>query len=237
MKRLGTCGHDVAIHSSDRREKTAMDNEKKPIKIMLGVMSAIATVSAVSNLVARLFRQDLVLVLAIVVPLGGFGLLLWHVLQSGWIDSRNLAVLGTVFLASIVLAVVSWVSLSNVKVRPVYIEIVEPKDATLVREHRYLVKGTVGDSNAKVSVVVRPLEPLDYWVQDPPTIDANGNWQVNAYFGERNVGRGEKYEIIALATYENFLVTWITGNCLAIGKRQALPSSTNRSNIVTVTRE
>ncbi len=85
-------------------------------------------------------------------------------------------------------------------------------------------------------MIVRPLIPLDYWIQEPPTIDANGNWQANVHIGEMNEGSGGKYEILALATHENFLVTWVTGNSLPIGKRQDLPNSTNRSNIVTVTR-
>jgi hypothetical protein len=203
-------------------------------RLILVGMSAIANVCALVAFAAQLLRQDLWLVLAIVLVLGGFGLLLWK--THSWIGSQKLSAIIFIFLASIVFAVVSLVLLSNVKVKPVHIAVVEPKDNAQIEGYRYLIKGTVGDSNARVSVIVRPLTPLDYWVQEPPTIDASGNWQVNAHFGETTVGIGEQYEIIALATNENFIVTWVTGNSLPIGMRQDLPSSTNRSNVVTVTR-
>jgi len=203
-------------------------------KLILAGMGAIADACALCSVAAQLLRQDLLLVLVIMIVLGGFGLLLWKI--HSWIGRQRLAVIIIFCLASIVLAVVSLVLLSNVQVKPVYIAVTEPKDGAQVEGHRYVIKGTVGDSKAKVSVVVRPLIPLDYWVQEPPTVDASGTWQVNAHFGEGNVGIGEKYEIIALATNENFIVTWVTGNSLPVGMRQNLPSSTNRSNIVTVTR-
>ncbi|HEX8493602.1 MAG TPA: hypothetical protein VF658_12215 [Pyrinomonadaceae bacterium] len=213
-----------------------MTNETNPLKVVLSVMAAIASVGAVSNLIAQFLRQDLFFVLAIVLLLGGFGLLLWKGLQSGWIVRQKLITLGLFLLVTMAAAVMSWVWLSNVKVRPVTIEIIEPVNAAQIEGNRYLVKGKVNDPDAKISVVVRPLEPLDYWVQETPTIDSGGNWQVNAHFSERNVGIGERYEVFALATRENFLVTWLTGNSLPVGKRQDLPSNTNRSNVITVTR-
>lgn len=203
-------------------------------KLILVSIGAIADACALCAVAAQLLQQDLLLVLIIVLVLGAFGLLLWR--AHSWIGRQKLAAIIIFCLASIVLAVVSLVLLSNVKVKPVQIGVVEPKDGAQIEGYCYLVKGTVGDSNARVSVVIRPLTPLDYWVQEPPTIDASRNWQVNAQFGETTVGVGEKYEIIALATNENFIVTWMTGNSLPIGMRQDLPSSTNRSNVVTVTR-
>lgn len=213
-----------------------MTNSTNSLNRILVCLATIADVSGVCALSAQLFRKDLFLVLTTVSVLIVFGLLLWKIFENGWVDRRNITVPLIIFLASIMFAVMSWVWLSNVRVNPVNIAIIEPKDMTQIEGNRYLVKGTMSDSNAKVFVVVRPLESSDYWVQDPPTIDGNGNWQVNAYFGERNAVIGEKHEIIALATQENFLVTWLTGNYLSIGKRQDLPSNTNRSNIVNVSR-
>jgi hypothetical protein len=203
-------------------------------KFMLGIMSAIASACTLISFAAQLFRQDLLLLFVIVIVLGGFGSLLWRL--RSWLARMKLAAIIIFCLLSIVLAIVSLVLLSNVRVRPVYITVVEPKDGTQIDGYRSLIKGTVGDSNARVSVVVRPLIPQDYWVQEPPTVDASGNWQVNGHFGESNVGVGEKYEIVSLATNENLIVTWVTGNSLTVGMRQTLPINTNRSNIVTVTR-
>lgn len=203
-------------------------------KFILAITSAIASACSLISFAAQLFRQDLLLVFVIVIVLGGFGSLLWRL--RSWLGRLKLGAIIIFCLVSIVLAIVSLVLLANARVRPVHIAVVEPKDGAQIEGYRYLIKGTVGDSNAKISVVVRPLVPQDYWVQAPPTVDVSGNWQVNANFGESNVGVGERYEIVSLATNENFIVTWLTGNSLTVGMTQTLPINTNRSNIVTVTR-
>jgi len=185
-------------------------------------------------LAAQLFRQDLWIVLTIVFVSAVFALLLWK--THRWIARQKLVLVLVFCGACVAFAVICLISLSKVRVRPVNVAIVEPKDGAQVEGFRSLVKGSVNDANARVSVVVRPLTPTDYWIQEPPTMDTNGNWQINAHLGENNVGVGEKYEIIALATNENFIVTWVTGNSLGAGKSEELPGNTNRSNIVTVTK-
>jgi len=213
-----------------------MASEPNLLKRTLVFIGAVADISAVCSIAALFLRQDPLLVLVIAIALVAGGLLLRSGFQRRSIDRQKLPIIGFFFLASLFLVVISWVLLSNVKLAPVHIEIVEPKDGVRIDGDRYLVKGMVGDSSAKVVLVIRPLVPLDYSVQEPPTIDANGYWQANAHFGERAVGIGEGYEIIALATHENFLVTWVTGNSPSIGKREDLPTKSNRSNVVTVTR-
>jgi uncharacterized membrane protein len=213
-----------------------MISEPNLFKRILLVISIIADGSAVCFLAAQVFRQDLLLLLTIIIILIIVGGLLWRMFRRGWIDRQNLVFIGGFFLASMIFAVVCFIYLSNVRVTPIQITISEPGNDAKVEGHRYLVKGTISDQNSVSYVVVRSLESSDYWVQDPPTIDSNNNWQVNTYFGERNVGNNERYEIIALATHENFLVTWLTGNYLSTGKRRDLPNNTNRSNVVTVTR-
>ncbi len=202
------------------------------------VVSAIADVSAVSALVAQFVRQDQYLVLVIVAVAVIAILVLGWLIQRRWIDRQNLIVLGVLCVTSIVIAIVFWASLSSVKVTPIQVEILAPQDGVRIDSYRYLVKGTVSDPNARVYVVVRPLRPQDYWIQEQPTVDAKGNWQANAYFGEPppGPGAGEDYEIIALATNENSVVTCMTGNCLQVGKTKDIPRNTNRSNLVTVTR-
>jgi len=215
---------------------TTTTTEPNMLNRTLAVIAAVADVSAVSALIAQFLRQDTVLVLAIVAVSVILILILSWLIQRGWIDRSSIVILGILCLASIIIAAVFWASLASVKVTPIQIKIDAPQEGEKIDGYRYVVKGTVNDPNAGVYVVVRPLEPLDYWVQERPTVDATGNWQVNAYFGERSAGVGEGYEVIALATRENFLVTLVTGNFLRVGKTNSIPDNTNRSNLATVTR-
>lgn len=201
---------------------------------ILAIIGTIADVCGLCSVAAQLFRQDLWLTLTIVFVMVSFILLLWRAYT--WIARQKFLLIISFLVASVIFAVISVVSLSKVRIKPVNVSIVEPKDGAQVEGYRCLVKGSVNDSDARVSVVVRPLTPTDYWVQEVPTKDANGNWQINAHLGENNVGDNEGYEISALATNENFIVTWVTGNSLSAGKHEDLPGNTNRSNIVTVTR-
>jgi len=211
-------------------------NESKLLHRTLAIVAAIADVTALCILAAQFLRQDIFLVLAIVGILMAGTLTFNWLFQHKFFDCQNLFVLGAICISSIILAIFFWASLRSIKVSPIHLTIDEPKDASEIEEYRYLVKGTVSDVNSKVYVVVRPFETLDYWVQEPPTVDAYGNWQVYAYFGEKGIGIGDKYEVIALATDENFLVTRASGNYLQLGKTNSIPTNTNRSNFVTVTR-
>jgi hypothetical protein len=213
-----------------------MTNGPNLLNRTLAVIAAIADLSAVSALAAQFLRQDMFLILVIMVIAMGVVLVLNWLFRCGVIDRQNLVLLSVICLVSMVIAVVFWASLVSVKVKPIQLAIAAPQDGLKIDGYRYLVKGAASDSNARVYVLVRPLETLDYWVQEQPTIDATGNWQVNAYLGEKKTGIGQDYEIMALATNENWLVTLMTGNLLQVGKTKSIPSNTSRSNLATVTR-
>lgn len=140
-------------------------------------------------------------------------------------------------LIGIILTIGVGYFLANTPVKPIHVEISESKIDTATTSDSCLVSGTVSDPNARVYVVIRPFMTKDYWVQEPATVDGTGNWQLNAHCGEAIVGAGESFEIIALATHENFIVTWLTGNWLTPGNSiKELPINSNRSNIVNVKR-
>ena len=126
--------------------------------------------------------------------------------------------------------------LSNMELEPVDITIIDPQNGKNVTME-YLVRGMASDSEARVYVLVHPLSTREIWVQTQPIVSPDGSWQVICCFGTETLGIGDQYEVIALATKENFLVNLFTGNCLRAGQKlKRLPQETNISNVVTVIR-
>src|SRR5438128_2749139 len=62
------------------------------------------------------------------------------------------------------------------------IQITLPSDRAQVPV-RAMIEGIVGDPNAKVWVIVHPMETSDYWVQPSTTVKEDGTWRVQVYFG------------------------------------------------------
>lgn len=92
-----------------------------------------------------------------------------------------------------------------------------------------LVRGTVSDPKLNVYVLIHPLTTNLWWVQNIPTVGPDGKWQSFCYFGTENLGIGEPYEIIAVATFKKKL--YKPGDTLEI-----VPLDLLRSRIVTVRR-
>jgi hypothetical protein len=224
--------------TATQQTRPAGNTQRDPLKILIAWLSVIADLGAVSAIVALWIRKDFNLIFVIAVISLGSVVLLTRLIQSGWVDRQHLAVLFTFLLISITFVVTGWLWLTNRPVQPIQIEIIKPKTATVAEGYRALVQGHVSDPHANVRVLVHPLVVAEMWVQDSPVVDSAGNWQVNAYFGEPGKGIGENFEIIALATNENFLVTWVTGNALPLGQidSASIPRNTNPSNTVTITR-
>ena len=207
-------------------------------KRLLAVIGAIADTSAVSALAARGISQDIPLILVIVLTGVVLAALLDWLMRKGWIDPRNFASLGLFCLISVAFALSSWAWLANTEIKPIHIEILDPQNGMEIRGFRYQVQGQVSEPNARVYVLVHPTAWADIWVQDTPLVDSSGDWRVNGYFGTPGEGIAQDFEILAIATSENFLVTWATGNRLRLGPIDSdrVPQNTNRSNIVTITR-
>ena len=108
------------------------------------------------------------------------------------------------------------------------LEITSPTDGATVTT-RELVGGTVSDSKLNVYVLIHPLTTNLWWVQNMPTVGPDGKWQSFCYFGTENLGIGEPYEIIAVATSKKKL--YQPGDTLEI-----VPLDLLRSRIVTVRR-
>jgi hypothetical protein len=205
---------------------------------LLIVIAVIADVSAVSALVAKSINQN-TLLLGVIILVGILlATLVDRLVRRKLVDPRNITVIILFCMGSIVFALFSWVWLSNTEVEPIQIEITDPTNGMEIEGFRHQVQGTVSDPNARVYVLVHPTAWSDIWVQDPPLVDSAGNWRVNAHIGTAGEGIAQDFEILAIASNENFLVTLATGNWLRVGPTgsDSIPQNTNRSNIVTITR-
>ena len=65
---------------------------------------------------------------------------------------------------------------------------------------RTMVRGTISNPNLQVFVLIHPMATDKFWIQPIPTVSSNGKWEAYCYFGEPNIGIGEPFEIIAIAS-------------------------------------
>lgn len=109
------------------------------------------------------------------------------------------------------------------------ISITEPKDGDSVPERPY-VKGTVTDPNAKVWVIVHPMEVSDYWVQPSLTVKGDGTWKAKIFIGRPGrIDVGKQFEIMAVA---NPKVRLSEGKVLS-----GWPEAQWKSQVIEVTRK
>jgi len=98
---------------------------------------------------------------------------------------------------------------------------------------RNMVRGTVSDPKLQVFVAIHPMATDKFWIQPIPNMRSDGRWEAYCYFGEPNIGIGEPFEIIAIASRNR--------NLFREGDTLASPFPDNlqiliRSNPVTVKR-
>ena len=202
---------------------------------VLTLISAIEAWIAITAFLARIVKRDPLLISLMV----GVAVI---IAGTTYLVIRNPPPIVPVLIAligSLVLAIVAWLLLASSGVTRLQVNITDPEDGgTVTRpDSGYLAKGTVSDPSARVHVLVSTLPSTDKWVQQPATVDGGGNWQATVYFGDKRISPREKYEAIALATNDNFLVTWATGNSLSQGQKlPSLPRKSNKSRLITVTR-
>lgn len=201
------------------------------LNVTLTLAAAVADWIAITAFLAKALTKDPLLILLMVVAAIVVAVVVYAVRRR-----VRLVPVAIVFVVSVLLATIAWSWLASSGVTPLRVNITDPPDGGNVTM-QYFVKGTVADPDARVYVVVHPLRVSEMWVQKPPIVDRSGNWQTQATFGGDALGIGESYEVIALATNDNFVATWATGNSLSEGRKlTSLPRKSNRSNRVTVIR-
>jgi hypothetical protein len=214
------------------------DQSKSPNKwpLILLILSAIADWISITTFVAIYVKQDPLLILLMLVAAAIIAGITYWVIR---IIRPPLLLVLIVFIGSVMLAIVAWSLLASSEVTPLEVNITDPQDGGSVTrpDQGYLVKGTVSDPNASVYVIVRTLPAPEMWVQQPAIVGGEGKWHASVYFGDKIISPGERYEVIALATNDNFLVTCATGNSLSQGDNLlSLPRKSNKSSLITVTR-
>jgi len=109
------------------------------------------------------------------------------------------------------------------------VQITSPLDKSQVHE-RTFIEGTVSDPQAKVWVILHPLELSDYWVQPAVTVRKDGTWRVNAYLGRPgNIDVGKQFELMVIAKPEEPLKE---GDVL-----MSWPEAQAKSQVIEVTRQ
>lgn len=204
---------------------------------MMEWCAMLAGAITIAGFLAPYVHQDALLVLVAFLVLVLLVLLLNQLFRSKWtarIGWQKVVVI--IFLVAIVSAAIAVIRITDNAVRHVAVAIKQPADGELV-PMRYLVQGTVGDPSSTVRVVVHPQSVPWRYVQPAPVVGGDGGWQVYVGFGTDAQLTDEEFEVIAIATHENSLVMWLTGNLLRPGSvLKELPRNTNRSKVITVTR-
>lgn len=140
---------------------------------------------------------------------------------------------GTILVILLVLIGTIW--FANRPTPSIDLKILAPSDGSEC-ENKTIVQGKVSPSQSVVYVLVHPLSTNIWWVQNLPLVQNDGHWQTQVYLGEENVGIKESYEIIAVATNENYLMRLIRGSYLSLGQLGAIPPYFAKSNLIVVKR-
>lgn len=113
-----------------------------------------------------------------------------------------------------------------------------PVETAVVNGRKLLVEGTVSPPDALVQILVHPSSKDEdpWWVQPAP-IQEGGEWDATIRLGKRTDGRGQYFQIVAVASPRPRLLDLLHYQRLRQGQRvDALPALP-RSEIVTVWRE
>ncbi len=199
--------------------------ENSPIKWVLAIASYIADLFTVAVILAPIVKQNALLIFFILVAAIG--------LFAAFYLLRQKIQYWMVFVGSMLFAALAVLLLVNYDVTPLQVSITDPRDGANVTTP-CLIEGTVSDPKAKVYVFVRAQRESEMVVQQLPIVDGEGKWQGSVHLA---IDVGELYEVIALAVNDNSLVTCVTGNVFSEGQKlTSLPTKSNKSNLVTVTR-
>lgn len=151
-------------------------------------------------------------------------------MRSGavWTTSFAAAVLSGAFLW--LFAVISQPQLCKVSVT-------SPSNGLEIQGYEIDVVGKVTPPSAQVTVIVRSETDIRWWVQEvikPPEL--SGVWTLTANIGKPNEGKGETYEIVALASNDTTLFNLFTWRFLFKGLTLHQTPRWNQSELVVIRR-
>jgi len=196
---------------------------------MAGLLTLIGSLDGML-LAAAFIEQNLLLIIGLVIVIIVMFGISWLLLNM----TRVVLVVGLVIASIAVIPL--WIWLANIELKPIDAAITAPTSAEMVTM-KSTIRGKVSDPNAQVHVLIHPLATQETWVQQSPIVGRDGTWQTAVFFGTPTLGIDEDYEIIVLATRENFIINFVTGNSLKPGQvLTQLPERTNKSQVITVHR-
>ncbi len=141
-----------------------------------------------------------------------------------------------------VLAVVgSWSSLwiRSVTLTPVpcHVTVTSPSTGAILQSKNVEVNGNVKPASAIVTIAVRAESDTHWWIQDVVQPDPiSGKWNIAVTLGTDTAGKGQAFELIALASTESVLSNALAGRYLYKGLRITDLPVWNRSSLILVTR-
>jgi hypothetical protein len=176
------------------------------------------------------------IVLSVVIGLlGGF---IWWILdrRENWKTILIALLVGTATFGSLA-------GLEIIPANPVDVRITSPSTGTTVGKAEIFIAGTVSPPDARVLVLVHPVDSDRWWVQLEPSVtqpDSNQNasqWETTIYLGDETHGIGEQFEVVALGSEAALVFDILTGRYYPTGAEvDALPPL-SRSNVVSLCRE
>jgi hypothetical protein len=176
------------------------------------------------------------IVLSVVVGLlGGF---IWWMLdrRENWKTTLVILLVGASTFGSLA-------GLEIIPSSPVDVRITSPSSGTIVGKAEISVAGTVSPPDARVLVLVHPVDSNRWWVQLEPSISQQNfnqtasQWETTIYLGDETHGIGEQFEVVALGSGAALAFDILTGRYYPTGAEvDALPPL-SRSNVVSLCRE
>lgn len=121
--------------------------------------------------------------------------------------------------------------------RQLAIEITSPATASRVEGHQVWISGTVDPTDAQVAVAVRAEGSDLWWLQETVRPQADGRWSIAAYLGEPEVGRGEDFQVVALASTDPPWLDLLKGRRPTPGTTTPSLPLWSRSEAIVLTRE
>jgi hypothetical protein len=134
------------------------------------------------------------------------------------LSMRSGAVWSLSFAATVVTGAFLWLFAVISQHQPCKVSVTSPSSGSVIQGYKIDVIGKVDPPSARVTVIVRSETDSRWWVQEivKPS-GLSGVWTLTAHIGKQNEGKGETYEIVALASNDSTLYNLFTKRFLYEG--------------------
>lgn len=150
-----------------------------------------------------------------------------------------------ILLVAVLVGIGTFGSLAGMEIipaSPVEVKINSPSSKTIIYDSKIAVVGTVSPPDARVLVLVHPVDSDRWWVQMEPRMTSQESnpmesiWETTIYLGDETRGIGEEFEVIALGSRAPLLFDILTGRYHQSGDEVYSLPPLSRSNVVILCR-